>query len=386
MPSPQDVAEFLSRYPDEEWIGFIMDVAKAHKRVKVAQEDQGHSLFAVIDEHGCRHWLCYATCHFGAAYWWSRAAACFSHWPSSAPAPALSCHVINYVDDLLGLLRRGKAGSDACLLICLAVALGLPRSWRKLRLGTALKWVGWGVSLRVATRAMLPEDKRERLLAALEPLCQSGSWVSRKELEKCLGLLCWFASLSPSRRCWLRDLFYRPSQVVLRHLDARQLPELQRSLTSSGQVQSVISSPAISAGWRVLEVNHQAWCRSSAVHGVVLKISHVAGERNPWGDALSRGRCKAPALWKRLDGGKRRYLDWSQLLSCSSEWPKRRKCRRHLFAAACNCSKILSSWTSSEAIRSTSVDLWCIMSAYGLARRARAACATLCLASSEVNS
>ena len=80
LPSLQDVAEFLSRHPDEEWVGFIMDVSKAHKRVKVAEEDQGYSLFAVIDKRGQRHWLCYATCHFGcswAAYWWSRAAACF---------------------------------------------------------------------------------------------------------------------------------------------------------------------------------------------------------------------------------------------------------------------------------------------------------------------
>ena len=26
LPSLQDVAEFLSRHPDEEWVGFIMDV------------------------------------------------------------------------------------------------------------------------------------------------------------------------------------------------------------------------------------------------------------------------------------------------------------------------------------------------------------------------
>ena len=38
-----------------------------------------------------------------------------------------------------------------------------------------------------------------------------------------------------------------------------QLRELQRLLTSSGQVQSAISSPAISAGWQVLEVDHQEW-------------------------------------------------------------------------------------------------------------------------------
>ena len=67
LPSLQDVADFLSRHPDEEWVGFIMDVSKAHKRVKVAEEDKGYSLFAVIDERGQRHWLCYATCHFGCS-------------------------------------------------------------------------------------------------------------------------------------------------------------------------------------------------------------------------------------------------------------------------------------------------------------------------------
>ena len=63
----------------------------------------------------------------------------------------------------------------------------------------------------------------------------------------------------------------------------------------------------------------QATAKLCLRHGIALKISHVAGERNPWADALSRGRCKDPAFWKRLDGSKRRYLDWSQLLSCSSE-------------------------------------------------------------------
>ena len=85
--------------------------------------------------------------------------------------------------------------------------------------------------------------------------------MSRKELEKCLGLLCWFTNVSPSLRCWLRELLcvlHKPA-VVLRHLDADQLRELQRLLTSSGQVQSAISSPAISAGWQVLEVDHQEW-------------------------------------------------------------------------------------------------------------------------------
>ena len=57
MPSLQDVSEFLSRDPDALWTAFIMDVSKAHKRVKVAPEDCGFSLFAIIDSRGDIHWI-----------------------------------------------------------------------------------------------------------------------------------------------------------------------------------------------------------------------------------------------------------------------------------------------------------------------------------------
>ena len=53
----------------------------------------------------------------------------------------------------------------------------------------------------------------------------------------------------------------------------------------------------------------QATAKLCLRHGIALKISHVAGERNPWADALStvQGPCVVAAI------------GWSQLLSCSSE-------------------------------------------------------------------
>ena len=59
MPSLQDVSEFLSRDPDALWTAFIMDVSKAHKREKVAPEDCGFSLFAIIDSRGDTRWIMY---------------------------------------------------------------------------------------------------------------------------------------------------------------------------------------------------------------------------------------------------------------------------------------------------------------------------------------
>jgi hypothetical protein len=36
-------------------------------------------------------------------------------------------------------------------------------------------------------------------------------------------------------------------------------------------------------------------------HGVRLQVPHLAGERNSWADALSRGKDKDPAFWALLD-------------------------------------------------------------------------------------
>ena len=35
LPGLRDVAAFLSRYPEQSWSAFSLDISKAHKRVKV---------------------------------------------------------------------------------------------------------------------------------------------------------------------------------------------------------------------------------------------------------------------------------------------------------------------------------------------------------------
>ena len=106
---------------------------------------------------------------------------------------------------------------DVCLLIYLAPALGLPLSWRKLKLGARPRWIGWvnfTESLIVAPCAALPEEKRQRLLAAR---------VCQRALENRLGMLCWFTAVSPSLRCWLRDTLcaFRKPVVVMRNWGRR---------------------------------------------------------------------------------------------------------------------------------------------------------------------
>ena len=48
--------------------------------------------------------------------------------------------------------------------------------------------------------------------------------------------------------------------------------------------------------------------------GINLRVSHVAGVRNVWADALSRGAEAAPETWEQLRRERRCHQDWRALL------------------------------------------------------------------------
>ena len=52
LPSLFDIEEFVSRHPRDKWIAFSLDVAKAHKRIRVHPSEQGFSLFCAVDSAG----------------------------------------------------------------------------------------------------------------------------------------------------------------------------------------------------------------------------------------------------------------------------------------------------------------------------------------------
>ena len=70
----------------------------------------------------------------------------------------------------VALFPKHEAPVLACLCVMLAVAMGVPISWRKLQLADSLRWIGWDICLGGKPVAALPEDKRAVLLAALWPL------------------------------------------------------------------------------------------------------------------------------------------------------------------------------------------------------------------------
>ena len=256
LPSLQDVKQFLSRYPHNEWCGFLLDVSKAHKRVKVAPKERGYSLFAVIDHEGKRHWVYYKTCHFGcswAAYWWARVSGAFLR---VAHKVLFEQHFLAmYVDDALALFHRSSAPLCASILLCLSVAINLPLSWKKIRLGTEIKWIGWEIALTSTPRATLPIDKKCRLETVLGLLSCKGRKIARKELEKATGLLSWFATGVRCLRPWLchfYQLLHSP-KINIKALDAKQLQEVY-GLTVDGNISRNAVLSDVCKGWQIRAV------------------------------------------------------------------------------------------------------------------------------------
>ena len=112
LPGLRDVAAFLSRYPEQSWSAFSLDISKAHKRVKVHPSERGLSLFSLRDPCGKQRWVVYHTCTFGcswAAYWWSRVGAVFVRLGHQL---LFHMHFLcMYVDDSLALFtpQTGRA-------------------------------------------------------------------------------------------------------------------------------------------------------------------------------------------------------------------------------------------------------------------------------------
>ena len=261
LPTVHDVAQFVSRCPELSWQAFSLDVAKAHKRIRVRPSERGLSLFVAIDEWGEEHWFQYNTTHFGcswAAYWWARVAAAFMR--SLHILLHCSHFLAIYVDDVLGLFPKQSAPLSACLCVLLAEGLGIPLSWHKLQLSDTLTWIGWRLSFANDPVATLPDDKRARLLSLLKPLTQAGARIGRMDLRKIIGLLCWFTAgarwLKPFLCQWFHCLL-KP-KMVLQNLDSLQLCEVCGLLNESLVVKGPCKLCDVQPGWTLLTVGSRA--------------------------------------------------------------------------------------------------------------------------------
>ncbi|CAE7294548.1 unnamed protein product, partial [Symbiodinium necroappetens] len=180
---------------------FSLDVKGAHKTSRVREQDRG--LLGLRQQDRL---FFYKVCPFGATF--------SSHWFARLGGFFTRClhlliwlpHVLLlYVDDLLLYQNAKVLPLSACLTLAFCSCFHIRLSWKKLQTGPVITWIGWQLNLGTACYT-LPDDKRNKLQSQVRE-CLSHRLVSRKQLDKLLGLLQWILHGFPALRPWLCTLY-----------------------------------------------------------------------------------------------------------------------------------------------------------------------------------
>ena len=173
----------------------------AHKTSRVRESDIG-----LLGMRQQDRLLFYKVCPFGATF--------SSHWFARVGGFFTRClhlliwlpHVLLlYVDDLLLFQNSQVLPLSASLALAFCACFHVPLSWKKLQLGHTITWIGWEINLSAGC-FVLPVTKRKKLLELVED-CFRHRQVSRKLLDKLLGLLQWVLHGMPTLRPWLSSLY-----------------------------------------------------------------------------------------------------------------------------------------------------------------------------------
>ena len=202
LPCLQDIqASYPLREDNEPISGFSLDVKGAHKTSRVREQDRG-----LLGLRQQERLFFYKVCPFGATF--------SSHWFARLGGFFTRClhlliwlpHVLMlYVDDLLLYQNAKVLPLSACLTLAFCSCFHIPLSWKKLQMGPVITWIGWQLNLGTACYT-LPDEKRNKLQSQVRE-CLSHRLVSKKQLDKLLGLLQWILHGFPALRPWLCTLY-----------------------------------------------------------------------------------------------------------------------------------------------------------------------------------
>ena len=221
----------------------MLDVSKAHRRVRVRPDDQGLLCFRRRD-------VLYQS--VGARASGFRVAGLLIRLTHRLWRVRHSAKI--YVDDLLAILLRSSAPLLSALLVVLLCILRVPMSWHKAALSARVTWIGWSFDFETFT-VQLDPSKLRRLLDLLRLLSDSPR-CSVSALEKLTGKLLWLSNLFQSFRPSLAPLYvdqHRPLPNMCA-ISAEIYSSVRSSLSEDLRITSPLPLAAI--GLQLLRVAH----------------------------------------------------------------------------------------------------------------------------------
>ena len=192
VPSAGDLKQAMRELDGATFV-FAADVKRAHRLVKVCEQDWGYQACRVSEQDG-KVWLnCVGS--FGiasAAIHWARLMCSVQRATIHLIGPKL-LFMLSYVDDILWLAKGKEAKEAIAVVLLFLVAIGHPFSWCKCKGGLSTDWVGYNVDLR--TRSVGISAKRARWLHDwCQKTLQEGS-VKINDLRAVLGRMSFAISL-----------------------------------------------------------------------------------------------------------------------------------------------------------------------------------------------
>ena len=256
----------------ERLVALVLDVAKAHRRILIRQQDRGLLCF----RHKNVLYQC-TTLNFGArvsSFYWARAAGLLVRLVHKLIRVRHSAKI--YVDDLLCLLDSASAPVWASHIVVLLLLLKVPLSWHKCALSARVVWIGWELDVSLFTVRLDPQ-KFARLCTLLRQALSSRR-CSTHLLERITGKLLWLSSLFRMFRPSLAPLYsdqhaFLPTMTAL---DPQRWEDFRAKLSPDLRLQQHIGLAALPPGSRILRIGQ------SCVSSLADLPSHPPDSRRIW--------------------------------------------------------------------------------------------------------
>ena len=253
LPRISDVISATPDSPTSEAIVLLtLDVAKAHRRIKIHPDDRGLLCFRFQMRLFRSN-----TLNFGArasGYYWGRVAGMLMRTLHRAVHVQHSMFI--YVDDILAALDSKSSPVYASIIVWMCMCLGVPLSWKKTQLQSQVVWIGWEISACDWT-VTLTADKRSSILEDLRELLRV-SKIPLKLLERLTGKLLWVTSAWHQLRPLLNPLYHTlssPSPTLIQ-ISLTEWTQLLESLDETGVITASLPHPSLNVGVRVFRVGN----------------------------------------------------------------------------------------------------------------------------------
>ncbi|CAE7226768.1 unnamed protein product [Symbiodinium sp. CCMP2592] len=292
MPSARDV---LHSYPLRECSqiqgALSIDIKSAHKRCVVKDAEQGLLGFTCEEPDGSNALYFYRTCPFGATFaqhWWGRLGSCILRILHILIYIAHTGHL--FVDDYLFSQEMSILPATGAMICMFMQIMGVPLSWHKLQIAVRVTWIGWDFQYSAGI-VLLKESKRLKLLGMVQDLRQNPR-LTKKDLERFIGLALWATSLFPVMKSMLHTFYhdlYSPAATNY-SIPPERWHEIARYLSQDLHFTVTPPGTGIPIGSKMLSARHQdlhslqdlekvrvsdrrLWIRVSSQHSKKRKLS-----------------------------------------------------------------------------------------------------------------